>query len=189
MASIMQLGLGLGLAGAAGIRAYFPLIVMGLLTRYSETLTYRAPFKILGSIPVMLLVVVLTIFELLREQLSEDKGNQSLIVVGYRILAGAILFAGVFNGFGVFLGLIFGGAISLLSHLILLRLKSGNERYPIFRNYSAGVENTLTIIITLLAVLFPWSTYLFWGVIVVILFRKVRTNSRYKSDSRVKTWR
>ncbi|PKM46389.1 MAG: hypothetical protein CVV03_05565 [Firmicutes bacterium HGW-Firmicutes-8] len=51
MAFVTQLGLSLGLAGAAGLRAYLPLLVIGLLTRFSATLAYRPPFKILASVP------------------------------------------------------------------------------------------------------------------------------------------
>ncbi len=187
MATVMQFGLSLGLAGAAGVRAYFPLIVIGLLTRFSDNLAYRPPFKFFASIPVLLLLIALAAFELI----PVFSANQPVITAGLRTLSGAVVFAGLFSGFGNIGGLLFGGAVALLSYLTVIRLRPdyGKNISDYARIFSFGVEETTAIAGTLLTLLLPWSSYFIWGVIFFVLLRKLRGSNQCRPDAKVRSWR
>jgi hypothetical protein len=49
---------GLGLAVAAGLNAYIPLMVAGLLVRF-EVISFGDPYDILGSTPALIIIGVL----------------------------------------------------------------------------------------------------------------------------------
>jgi len=186
---LLRLGLGLGLASAAGIRTYFPLIVMGLLTRFSDTMTYIEPFRVFASAPVILLLAALALFE---RTVNFSQGNQYMLVVVLRALGGAIVFAGTFTGFGIIGGIFFGAVIALFSHLVTVRLspdtgKSTGESSAVS---AAGIEDTIAIIGTLLAVLLPWSSYLLWALILLFFVKRMKDNNhRYRMDIKAKSWR
>lgn len=186
---LLRLGLGLGLASAAGIRTYFPLIVMGLLTRFSDTMTYIEPFRVFASAPVILLLASLALFE---RTVNVSHGNQYMLVVILRALGGAIVFAGTFTGFGIFGGIFFGAVIAILAHLVTVRLSPDTGK--IIEDSSvvsaSGLEETIAIIGTLLAVLLPWSSYLLWALILLLFVKRMKDNKqRYRMDIKAKSWR
>lgn len=185
----MRFGLGLGLAGAAGIRTYLPLIVMGLLTRFSDTMSFSEPFSVFASAPVILLLVVLALIE---RMAGASNVNYHLLVLGLRALGGAIIFAGTFSGFGIFGGLLFGGMVAVLVHLIMVRTIP-DLRIPAAyssAHYREGFEEILALTVTLFALLLPWSSYLLWALIIFVYIKKMKDyNHRYRPDSKARSWR
>lgn len=191
MSSVLELGLGLGLAGAAGIRTYLPLIIIGLLVRFSQSFEYRAPFQVFASLPVLLVFLVLAGYEILSERAEELKTQEALLLSAIRALGGAILLAGLFGGFGTFVGFVLGGLTALTVHLVKIRLRTytfrSNHSYSILTGH--GVEELAAITGVLLTILLPWSSYIILGGIIVIYLRKNKNNHRYRSDSKSKSWR
>lgn len=192
MSSVLELGLGLGLAGAAGIRTYLPLIIIGLLTRYSQVIEYRAPFKVFASVPVLLIFLILAGYELLVENSTELKTQEVLVLSVIRALGGAILLTGLFGGFGTLIGFILGGATALAVHLMKIRLRGHAEK----QNHSfsvlngQGLQDFAATAGILLAILVPWSSYIILAVIVVVYLRRNRQNNhRFRPDSKAKSWR
>lgn len=192
MSSVMELGLGLGLAGAAGIRTYLPLIIVGLLTRFSQTFGYRVPFTVFATGPVLLLLLVLAGYELLVER-SDDQTTQELLLVStLRALGGAILLAGLFGGFGTLIGVVLGGITALAVHLIKIRLWANYIRPNQGHSLRTGhnPEDLAAIAGVLLALLVPWSSYIILAGLVITYLRKAKyNNGRYKSDTRARSWR
>lgn len=190
MSSVMELGLGLGLAGAAGIRTYLPLIIIGLLTRFSQTFEYRAPFKVFASAPVLLVFLVLAGYELLIERAEEQKTQEALALSALRALGGAILLAGLFGGFGTLIGFALGGLTALAVHLVKLRLRTHISRPNHSYQMLYGLEDLAAIAGVLLAILLPWSSYIILLAIIVIYLKKVKqNNNRYRSEYKAKSWR
>ncbi len=192
MPTVMQFGLGLGLAGVAGVRTYLPLIMIGLLTRFSDTLSYRPSFKILASVPVLLLLTGLAGFELIAGPASDLSNNRLMITLGLRALGGAIVFAGIFGWFGTFGGLLFGAVAAVLSHLTMvkLRLFYGQDNFGGRAGLAAGIEETAAVTGTVLAVLLPWSSYFIWGGILFVFLKKLKHGSRrYRPESKARPWR
>lgn len=192
MDSVMHFGLGLGLAGIAGVRAYFPLIVIGLITRFSETLSYRPPLKVFASAPVLILLAVIAAFEILSARLSDSSDNPVVVTAVLRIIGGAIVFSGLFGGFGNVLGFIVGGLLAALSYMIMIRLKQDYKNGFAGRTNSdigSGVEESSVVVGTLLIILLPWTSFLIWGIIIVAFLKKIREHNRYRPNLKARSWR
>ncbi len=183
MSVVTQFGLSLGLAGAAGVRAYFPLMILGLLTRFAGTPAYRPPFRIMAAVPVLLLLIALAAFELTGARGAVWSANQAFLVAGLRVISGAVIFAGLFAGLGTLGGLFFGGAVAFSAYLILVHLAGRS------RTLSAGSEETAAITVTLLSLLLPWSSYFIWGLVFFVLLKKPRRANRPKTDAKTRFWR
>lgn len=190
MAVILQFGIGLGLAGVSGLRAYFPLIAMGLLTRFSEILAYRSSFRVLGSIPILLLLIIVAFYELALNRIPGYPERCVMLTAGLRIIGGALVFDGVFGGFGTFLGFIFGGLLTLAAYLMIIRLKMDYiPNYNRSPELLSGLEETTAVAGTILVILMPWTSFLLWGAVVIIFISKLRRNSWTKPDLKVRTGR
>jgi len=182
MGFLWEFGLGLGLSGAAGVRGYFPLLVIGLISRFSEILTYRPPFKLFSSVPFLLLLLALAAYETANERIPE---GHTLILAVLRTLSGAIIFAGLFEGLGIIGGLMFGGLVSVLSFLLMIRLTNGYKLWKI----PAGLEETIAAASTLLTVLFPWTSFLFWGTLSFLFLKRDRGIAVRNNSVRTRPWR
>lgn len=188
----MRLGLSLGLAGVAGVRFYLPLIIIGLLTRFSETLSYHQNFRVFASVPVLLLLTALAGYEILSKRSGEAFDNHVFIMAGLKAISGAIVFAGLFEGIGTFLGLLVGAGISLSSYMTMVRLK-----YLYFKDAAdrpeirdGRFEETVAVAGTVLVLLLPWTSYFILGGILLAILKKIRDNNRYRTETtKARSWR
>lgn len=83
----------LGLAGAAGLNAYVPLLVVGLLGR-AEIITVPAPYVGITSTPALAVVGVLFAVEFLADKVPGVDSVNDIVQTAVRPLAGALLAAG-----------------------------------------------------------------------------------------------
>jgi len=84
---------GFGLSAAAGLNAYIPLFVVGLLIRFDQV-QVTAPYDILGQTPVLIVLGVLLFIETFVDKIPGlDHANDVLQTI-VRPTAGALLFAG-----------------------------------------------------------------------------------------------
>jgi hypothetical protein len=84
---------GFGLSAAAGLNAYIPLFIVGLLIR-SDQIQVSAPYDILGQTPVLIVLGVLLFVETVVDKIPGlDHANDVLMSI-LRPTAGALLFAG-----------------------------------------------------------------------------------------------
>jgi len=83
---------GLGLSGSAGLNAYLPLLILGVMGRL-DVMTLNEPYDLLTSIPVLLVVAVLLLIEMTADKVpAVDTLNDGINTL-IRPLAGALLFA------------------------------------------------------------------------------------------------
>lgn len=88
-----QLLTGLGLAGAAGLNAYVPLLGVGLLARFG-VLTLAPPFDLLTHPVVLGVLGALLALEVVVDKVPAlDHANDAVMTL-VRPVAGAVLFAG-----------------------------------------------------------------------------------------------
>lgn len=111
--------LGMGMAYVAGIRAYFPLLMVGLIGRFAEDFPLQPPFRVFTSIPLLLLLIVLMGYEVLAERAASYGDNHAILLLAFKAVVGGVLFAGLFSGFGNFIGVVFGGFVAVLAHFIM----------------------------------------------------------------------
>jgi len=84
---------GFGLSAAAGLNAYIPMFVVGLLIRFDQ-IQVISPYDILGQTPVLIVLGVLLFIETFVDKVPGlDHANDVLQTI-VRPTAGALLFAG-----------------------------------------------------------------------------------------------
>lgn len=84
---------GLGLAGAAGLNAYIPLMVVGILI-HTGHLDVATPFDTLGQTPILIVLAVLLTVEFLADKVPGVDSINDVIATVIRPAAGAFLAAG-----------------------------------------------------------------------------------------------
>lgn len=82
-----------GLSASAGLNAYIPLLVVGLLARYTNLLALSSPWDTLSNPWILLLLCGLIIVEMLADMTPLVNHVNDLIQTVVRPAAGAIAFA------------------------------------------------------------------------------------------------
>lgn len=106
-----------GLSTAAGLNAYIPLLLTGVVARYTDLITLQGPFATLENPWVLLTLGVLLIIEMLVDKIPAVDSLNDVIHSVIRPAAGAILFAansgqvGLDPTLAVVLGLVVAGSI------------------------------------------------------------------------------
>ncbi len=82
-----------GLSASAGLNAYIPLLVVGLLARYTDLINLTKPWDALANPWIILMLCVLVIIEMLADKVPAVNHINDLIQTAIRPAAGAIAFA------------------------------------------------------------------------------------------------
>ena len=98
----MELLLGIfsafGLSASAGLNAYIPLLVIGVIAHYSpKTLNLNQPFDMLANPWILVLLGVLVLIEMVADKVPAVNHINDLIQTVVRPAAGAIAFAASAN--------------------------------------------------------------------------------------------
>ena len=98
----MELLLGIfsafGLSASAGLNAYIPLLVVGVIAHYApNTLNLASPFDLLANPWILILLGVLVIIEMVADKVPAVNHINDLIQTIIRPVAGAIAFAASAN--------------------------------------------------------------------------------------------
>jgi hypothetical protein len=98
----MELLLGIftafGLSASAGLNAYIPLLVVGVIAHYfPKTLNLAAPFDLLANPWILILLGILVIIEMIADKVPAVNHINDLIQTIIRPVAGAIAFAASAN--------------------------------------------------------------------------------------------
>ncbi len=88
----MELLTGFGLATAAGLNAYIPLLALGLLSRYTELVSLPAGWSWLENGWVMLIVAVLLVVEIVADKIPALDSVNDAVQTFVRPTAGGIVF-------------------------------------------------------------------------------------------------
>jgi hypothetical protein len=86
-----------GLAAATGLNAYLPLLIVGLLARYTDLITLRSPFDALENPWVLGVLAVLLAIEMTADKIPAVDTVNDVIQTVVRPAAGAIIFAASAN--------------------------------------------------------------------------------------------
>lgn len=98
----MELLLGIftafGLSASAGLNAYIPLLVIGVIAHYfPDTLTLSQPFDLIANPWILILLGVLVIIEIVADKVPAVNHINDLIQTVIRPAAGAVAFAASAN--------------------------------------------------------------------------------------------
>jgi len=86
-----------GLSASAGLNAYIPLLIVGLLGHYTNLIKLNSPWDTLSNPWIILLLCILVIIEMLADKLPAVNHLNDLIQTLVRPAAGAIAFAASAN--------------------------------------------------------------------------------------------
>ena len=86
-----------GLSASAGLNAYIPLLLVGLIGRYTDLMNLNAPWDTLSNPWIILMLSGLVIIEMLADKLPAINHLNDLIQTLIRPAAGAVAFAASAN--------------------------------------------------------------------------------------------
>lgn len=126
---------GLGLAAAAGLNAYIPLVIVGFL-QFFDVVDFGAPFDNLANPWVLGVLVVLLLVEVLADKIPAVDSVNDVIQTVVRPAAGAVLFAASTS-----LGTEIPPVVALIAGLITAGTVHGTKAAmrPVLNAGSAGV--------------------------------------------------
>jgi hypothetical protein len=176
MDGLMNIFSAFGLATAAGLNAYLPLLVVALLARFTDLITLEPPWDTLESWWVIGVLAVLLVVELLVDKVPAADTVNDTIQTFIRPAAGAILFAssaGVISDASPVLALICGLLISGGVHAAKATAR------PVITGATAGtlnpvvstIEDIVSLVLTILAILVPLLALLLLAIIIIWFIR------------------
>lgn len=175
----MQILLGIfsafGLSASAGLNAYIPLLVVGVLAHYTNLIKLRAPFDTLANPWILILLGILLIIEMLADKIPAVNHLNDLIQTFVRPVAGAIVFAAGANiatGINPVLALACGLLVAGSVHAV----KSGMVR-PMVTATTGGLgnipvsiaEDLASTAISFLAILVPIAIVALIAILIIFL--------------------
>lgn len=190
----MELLTGFGLATAAGLNAYIPLLMLGLLARFTDLVTLPHGWAWLENGWVMAIVAVLLMVEIVADKIPALDSVNDVIQTFVRPTAGGIVFGsgtaaqtaavadpGAFASSGQWIPVAVGVAIALVVHLTKTAVR------PVANATTAGiaapvlstVEDATSVGLVFVAILLPILVLvvvvaLVWAVAMLIRRRRRR---------------
>jgi hypothetical protein len=82
-----------GLSAATGLNAYLPLLIVGLLARFTDWITLKAPWNTLENTWVLVVLAILLLIETVVDKIPAVDTVNDVIQTFIRPAAGAVLFA------------------------------------------------------------------------------------------------
>lgn len=169
---------GLGLAAAAGLNAYIPLVIVGFLQAFNW-LDFGAPYDNLANPWVLGVLVVLLVVEVLADKIPAVDSVNDVIQTLIRPVAGAVLFAASTG-----LGTDIPPVVSLIAGLLTAGAVHGTKAAlrPVINAGTAGVgapvvstgEDIVSTVLAFVAILAPLLVLVVMAVFVWLVARWLR---------------
>jgi hypothetical protein len=169
-----------GLSASAGLNAYIPLLIVGLLARFTDAIQLSKPWDTLTNPWVLLVLFVLLVIEVLADKIPAVNHLNDVIQTVIRPIAGAIVFAAsahvianVAPVLAMICGLLVSGAVHGVKALAIrpaVTVTTGGTANPIV----STVEDIIATVLSIIAVLIPvvlgalicvaaaWIIWLIW---------------------------
>ena len=160
-----------GLSASAGLNAYIPLLVVGVIAHYTNWIKLNPPYDLLANPWILILVGVLLIIEMLVDKIPAVNHINDIIQTVFRPAAGAIVFAAsahVVTGINPVLALACGLLVSGSVHTVksvairpaVTATTGGTANVPV-----SLAEDGVAAVVSVISVIVP----VLIGIIVVIL--------------------
>lgn len=184
---------GTGLAASAGLNAYIPLLTMGLLARYTDTIALPAGWQWLDDGWVIAILAVLLVVEVVADKVPVVDHINDVVQTVIRPTAGGLAFGagssaetvtvsdpGEFFTSAEWIPVAVGVVIALGVHL----LKSAAR--PVINAATAGAgapvastaEDATSVLMAVVAILLPVLVFVFLIALVAFVFWFVRRRDR-----------
>lgn len=155
------LALGIGLAACAGLRAWLPLLLVGLLAR-ADVVELGASFQFLGSNKALILFGLATVVEIVGDKFPAVDHALDVLSTVLRPAAGSLLAASVLWTvedplMALVMGVAVGAPISLVPHAAKATLRAASTAVTagLANPILSLLEDLLALVLFVLAVLVP----------------------------------
>src|SRR5512140_2201522 len=164
-----------GLSASAGLNAYIPLLIVGVLAHYTNLIHLNSPWDLLANPWILILLGILLIIEMVADKVPVVNHVNDLIQTIVRPAAGAVAFAAstnVIQGINPVLALACGLLVAGSVHLV----KSAAVR-PMVTAATAGAgnvpvsiaEDVTSTVVSFLSILLPVAIAVIVLIVVVLL--------------------
>jgi hypothetical protein len=172
-----------GLSAATGLNAYLPLLIVGLLARFTDLVTLSAPWNTLESPWVLGVLFVLLVIETIADKVPAVDSVNDVIQTVIRPTAGAILFAASGNVISemspviaMICGILAAGAVHSLKATVRPAITAttagiGNPIVSVMEDVLSGATTLVAILIPAVAALFVLVVVLLVGWFLIRRFR------------------
>jgi hypothetical protein len=167
---------GFGLAAPAGLNAWLPLLIVGLMGRFTNLIKLNPPFDLLTNTWVLITLGILLLIEIFADKIPAIDTANDIIHTFIRPVAGGILFAahsgavgGIDPALAFVLGLLAAGSVHAVKATSrpLITATTGGIGNPIvsfLEDMVAGVTTVLAIVawpvaFTIMALLLALAMY------------------------------
>ncbi len=189
MDGLMSVFSAFGLATAAGLNAYLPLLIVALLARFTDLITLSPPWDTMESWWVIGVLAALLIIEFLVDKVPAIDTLNDIIHTFIRPAAGAILFAASAGGItdtspvlALICGLLIAGGVHAAKATVrpVVTGTTGGVLNPVV----STLEDVVSLVVTILAILVPILALLLLVALIIwfIRWRTRRQRRRASSD-------
>lgn len=189
METLLAAGIGVGLSSIAGIRAYLPLALVGLLAHLG-LFALSSPFDLLSAWPVIGVLFVLALLESGLDKLPYLDPVLDYVQTPIRIVAGAVLFSAVL-GAGLDVGsvpeLVVGAGIAGLVAVLkaVLRPSAKNSGAGVSVSFLSLLEDLVALVGGIIAVFVPLVPLALVVFLLFFFFRVRRRRGRKYEGLRI----
>lgn len=179
-----------GLAGASGLNAYIPLLIVAVAAHYplgDPVLKLAEPYNMLGEWWAILIISILLVIEMLVDKIPAVDSLNDGIQTFIRPAAGAILFAANANlitdmhpAVALIAGLLVAGGVHVVkttARPVVTAATAGTGNWAV-----SIVEDVTAVIVTLLAIFVPIIAavlFIIGGVTIIRFIRRRQRRKRY----------
>ena len=180
--AVMSVGIGLGLAAAAGFRVFVPLLVLSVAAR-AGYLPLSAGFEWIGTTPALLAFATATVLEVAAYYVPWLDNALDAIAAPTAVVAGVVASASVMTDLPPLVKwsvAIVGGGLAagvVAGSTSLVRLKSTATTAGLANPVVATTELAGALVTSLLALVLPLVVLLFVGAVILVLWRLRRRAS------------
>lgn len=189
METLFAVGMGIGLSSVAGVRAFLPLVLVGLFARLG-LFALPAPFDLLEDWAVTGVFAVLALLESGLDKVPALDSVLDYAQTPLRIVAGAILFAAALQegiDGGAIPELVAGGVIAGLVAVLktILRPAANVASAGVSASFLSLVEDAVALLGGIIAVLVPLVPLALVAFLLFFFFRVRRRRGRKYGGLRI----
>jgi hypothetical protein len=161
MEAISSIFSAFGLSASAGLNAYIPLLLVGLIARYTNLIRLSEPWDLLTNVWVLLVLALLLLVEILADKIPAVNHLNDGIQTVIRPTAGAIVFAASAHAISdispvlaFICGLLISGTVHGAKALAVrpaVTVTTGGVGTPVV----SAAEDILATVLSILAILIP----------------------------------
>ena len=179
-----------GLSASAGLNAYIPLLVVGVIAHYTDWITLNNPWDLLANPWVLIVLGILVIIEMLADKIPAVNHLNDAIQTFIRPAAGAIAFAAsakvitdIHPILALICGLLVAGSVHAVKSVavrpVVTATTGGAGNVPV-----SIAEDIFSTVVSILAIVIPVMIAIIL-VLMLVLFILWRQRRREKANQHI----